>query len=114
MKDYVAGYAGIRDITLDENAGLGTITLRATELNGKEYHPFAAAAWQHLKMNYPQGAMDGVDLDNADNIDLGEAIDRFGAALGQAKAIFTNFIYSCLITQIKAKFCFLKQITIHD
>ncbi len=92
--DYVEGYARVANI-IPAGGNSARVILRPEVINGKSYHPFQLAAWQYLKAVYPQGAMDGVDLDNSNENNFKDALDDLGAAFGQAKAIFSDFYTYC-------------------
>ena len=52
------------------------ILLKPVQVKGRSYHPFAVAAWQHLKLNQPQYGVPGVSpmsVYNADREQLKEA-----------------------------------------
>lgn len=97
--EFVKGYARIANVQLSQTSGKGEIELQPVNLNGDNYHPFAAAAWQYLKIAFPSATVEGVNLDGADETNFGEALRNFGKAFGQIRAVFSNFYRYCSVNE---------------
>ena len=97
----ISGYAKIKSYTTTTLNGktYGVLVLKAvksgTALVSKDYHPFALAAWQYMKLNFPSLIVEGEDLDQYDENNFRDALGSFAKAFGSIGAIFTQYYTYC-------------------
>ena len=98
-EEYVSGYAKIIDYYSggDVNADYW-IKLDVSTIGKKnkknDYHPFAAAAWQKLKLEFPN-KINGESLDDYDENSLGDAVGKFLSAFDEIADFFKDFYSKC-------------------
>jgi len=93
-KEFVSGYAKVAGVGTDPGFG-PYVELKPTVLDGRSYHPFSAAAWQHLKMNYPDRLRKNDDLNDANEDNFMNAVGDFISAFGEMGAIFRKYYRYC-------------------
>lgn len=101
-KEYITGYAALQEIDGRPRGGIdndgGFLYLKPVRLgrsgNLRNYHPFAAAAWQKLKLEFPDKLND-TDLDSYDQTSFRKAIAAMGGAIGELGSFFKNFYEKC-------------------
>ncbi len=107
-RDYVSGYAKITGF--DVQGGKPYLILAPFTLSGKDYHPFSAAAWQKMKLEYPH-AISTAEFED-DNQSFMEVIGLFAASLNEIGGIFTSFFTTCknrdIATTIKPELSYIR------
>ena len=93
-KEFVSGYAKVADVGTDPGYG-PYVELQPTVLDGRSYHPFSAAAWQHLKMNYPDRLRKSEGLNSANEDNFMSVVGDFISAFGEMGAIFRKYYRYC-------------------
>ncbi len=92
--DPVTGYATISGYGVTPDGSQGYVTLNTVALGKagkqKSYHPFAAAAWQYAKANYPSAVI-GNDFMGATRTDVPAMIKRFAGSILDISSIFRNY-----------------------
>ena len=93
--EYVTSYAKVSDYGVDANGPY--IELEPASLGNqfqkKNFHPISGAAWQYMKMHFPD-KLSGKKLnENDDNVV--KAIGSMLSAIGEIGALFKNFYQTC-------------------
>jgi len=94
--DYISGYAQIVGFGADDLGGeylKPYVELGHFELAGRHYHPFCAAAWQKMKLEYPS-IISHADFED-DNQSFKEVMGLFAASLGEIKNLYRSFFSAC-------------------
>jgi hypothetical protein len=108
ISDYFSGYAKIEKYGIED--GQPYIQLAPFKLGNADYHPFCAAAWQKMKIEYPHIISKAEFEDN--NQSFKEVIGLFMASLGEIGSVFRSFFTTChsqrLATEINPELSFIR------
>jgi hypothetical protein len=97
FQEYIQGYANVEEVGFTSDKKYGYIKLEAVDLgNNNGIHPFTAAAWQVMKMEYPDKIKTSYDISDSDKKSDGwKAMSNFFRNFGEITSFYKSLYTSC-------------------